>query len=164
MAQPNFYMPMRNERAAPKFDSTNPRELPRFFQDLEHLFTRANVALDFDKKQYTVDYADYATEQVWKTFPEFKAVLKTYEDFRDAILEHYPDAAGDFIYSIRNMDMLIGERQRIGMNTSADLSDYHLQFMAITTWLIDQDQLGPLEQKRAYLRGFPPHLLAAVHT
>ena len=43
MAQPVFEMPLRNERTAPTFDSSKPRELPHFFKDLEQLFKRAGL-------------------------------------------------------------------------------------------------------------------------
>ena len=67
------------------------------------------------------------------------------------ILVHYPDASGNFVYSIRNMDLLIGEQQQVGITSTKDLSDYHLQFIVITTWLISKGQLGDLEQQRAYI-------------
>ena len=28
---------------------------------------------------------------------------------------HYPDASGDYVYSLCDMDLLIGERQRLGI-------------------------------------------------
>src|SRR5271156_3631969 len=45
----------------------------------------------------------------------------------------------------------------------ADLSDYHLTFMAITSWLIDKQQLGDLEQQRAYIRAFQSTLLIVIN-
>ena len=61
-------------------------------------------------KDHAVNYVDYTTEQIWKAIPEYDAInLKSYQAFKDAILIHYPDAAGDYIYSIRNMNMLIRE-------------------------------------------------------
>jgi hypothetical protein len=33
---------------------------------------------------------------------------------------------------LHNMDILIGERHQKGIMTSADLSNYHLQFVTIT--------------------------------
>jgi len=152
---------MRHERAAPVFDNTKPRELPRFFDDLELLMDRALVQ-SADKKKQVLRYVDFDTEQIWKTFPEYNDGTKTYDDFKTAIIDHYPDAAGDFVYSLRDIDLLVGERQRLGVNTSKDLSDYHLQFMAITSWLIDKEQLGKLEQQRAYVRGFQPQLLTSI--
>jgi hypothetical protein len=60
------------------------------------------------------------------------------------------------------MDLLIGERQHLSINSTKDLSEYHLQFIAITTWLISKGQLGNLEQQRAYIRAFQLPLLSAI--
>jgi hypothetical protein len=155
-------MPLRNERAAPTFNSIKPWELPRFFEDVEQLFNHANVTNESEKKQYIVQYIDYSTEQMWKTFPEFKSAKASYNQFKKAILVHYPDAAGNFIYSLRDMDIPIRERYRKGIMTSVDLSDYHLQFVTITSWLIEKNQLGILEQQQAYIRAFQPQLLSSI--
>jgi hypothetical protein len=50
------------------------------------------------------------------------------------------------------------------MASVQDLSDYHLQFMAITTWLIKKGQLCELGQKQAYIRAFPTPLLPRIIT
>jgi hypothetical protein len=95
-------------------------------------------------------------EQMWKTFPEFKSAEASYNQFKKAILilVHYPDAAGNFIYSLRDMDILIGERYWKGIMTSTNLSNYHLQFVTITSWLIEKNQLRILEQQWAYVPVF----------
>ena len=162
MAHP-IQMPARGERAAPTFDTTKPRELPRFFDDLEYLFDRAGMTENADRKKHLLRYVDVDTEQTWKTFSEYKSIDKTYSDLKEAILKYYPDACGDFLYSLRDMDLLIGERQRVGITSTNDLTAYHLQFIAITSWLIDKKQLGDLEQQRAYIRAFQPQLLSAIN-
>jgi hypothetical protein len=60
------------------------------------------------------------------------------------------------------MDLLIGECQHIGIATTNELSEYHLQFLAITTWLIDKEQLSPLEQQCGYIQAFQPTLLTSI--
>jgi hypothetical protein len=60
------------------------------------------------------------------------------------------------------MDILIRERYSKGIMTSADLSNYHLQFVTITSWLIEKNQLGILEQQQAYVRAFQPQLLSSI--
>jgi hypothetical protein len=162
MAHP-YYMPARGEHAAPTFDRTKPRELIRFFEELEYLFTRASLEQESEKKKHVLRYVDFEVEQIWKTFPEYSDPAKTYLEFKAAILVHYPDASGDYVYSLRDMDLLIGERQRIGISNTADLADYHLKFLSITTWLIEKQQLGTLEQQRGYLRAFQPRLLGAIN-
>ena len=162
MAQP-YYMPARGEHAAPTFDRTKPRELVRFFEELEYLFKRASLEQESEKKKHVLRYVDFEVEQIWKTFPEYSDATKTYLDFKAAILVHYPDASGDYVYSLRDMDLLIGERQRIGISNTVDLAEYHLNFLSITTWLIEKQQLGTLEQQRGYLRAFQPRLLGAIN-
>src|ERR1700678_3079594 len=139
MAQ-SFNMPMRGKRTAPTFNGTRARDLPRSFSDIELLFRRANITDDNEKKKEVVYYTDFDAEQLWKYIPEFDDPTSTYADFKDAIMEYYPEAT-EFLYSITDIDSLTDERQRLGMNSVQDLSDYHLQFMVITTWLIRKGQL-----------------------
>ena len=156
-------MPVRGERAAPTFDPAKPREITRYFEDLEQLFKRSAITTDTDKKEYVVRYAPFDTEQLWKTFTEYASGTHTYKHFKDAILKHYPNAGSDYVYSLRDMDALLGERQRVGINSTTDLADYHLKFMAITNWLIGKNRLGALEQQRAYIKGFwPPSLFSLI--
>ena len=155
-------MPARGERAAPTFDRTKPRELIRFFEELEYLFDRATLVDESEKKKHVLRYVEFEVEQLWKTFTEYTDATKTYQDFKSAILIHYPDASGDYVYSLRDMDLLIGERQRLGISNMNDLADFHLQFLSITSWLIEKKQLGTLEQQRGYLRVFQPRLLGAI--
>jgi len=158
-----FHMPACGERSVPSFDKAKLCELPRFFNELEYLFTRAALVDDTNKKKQALRYVDFEVEQIWKTFPEYSNEDNTYEDFKEAILVHYPDASGDYIYSLRDMDQLIRERQRLGIKTTNDLTEYHLQFLMVTAWLKDKKQLGDLEQMRGYLRGFQPVFLLAVN-
>ena len=155
-------MPSRGERAAPTFDQAKPRELSRFFKDLEKLFARVGVTSENEKKDHVLEYVPFDVEQIWRTFPEYSAQLSTYKDFKDAILVHYPDATGDYVYAPRDMEELIESRLRAGIQTTDDLQAFHLQFLAITTWLIEKDQMGDFEQKRGYLRAFQQPLLAAI--
>src|SRR5580692_3848425 len=160
---PIFYMPMRGERTAPVFDSNRARDLPKAFTELERLFRRANITDDNEKKKQVVYYTDIDTEEIWQYIPEFDEPTSTYADFKNAIMEFYPEAA-EFLYAITDIDSLTDERQRTGMTSVQDLSDYHLQFMAITTWLIKKGQLCELGQKRAYIRAFPAQLLPTIVT
>ena len=123
---------------------------------------QAAITSEEEKKQQVLCYVDFNTEQIWKTFPRFIDNDKTYNDFKDMILVHHPDASGNFIYSIRDIDLLIGKWQQVGITSTKDLSSYHLQFIAITTWLISKGQLGSLEHQTAYIWAFQPSLLSVI--
>src|SRR5271155_6166295 len=161
MAAP-ILMPLRNERIAPKFNTSKARELPRYFEDLEQLLDRAQITDDIQKKKHAVRYTDFDTEQIWKCFPEFKSPTTSYKAFKKAILFHYPEASGDFFYSIGDLELLISKRRRAGITSARDLSDYHLEFLAMTTWLIEEKQLDDIEQRRVYIRGFQSDLFTAI--
>ena len=77
MAAP-FYMPACGERAAPTFDTSKPRELIRFFEELEYLFMRASLEEESEKKKHVLSYVEFDVKQIWKTFPEYSDPTKTY--------------------------------------------------------------------------------------
>lgn len=156
-------MPARGERAAPKFDQTKPEELSRFFDDLECLFKRAEITSEIEKKQYVLRYVEVGIERIWKAIPEYKNAESTYQAFKDAVLKYYPDATDDYTYSLRDLDLLIEERLRIGISSVNDLNAFHLQFSAIAAWLKEKRNLTDMDQKKAYVRAFRPELLAAIN-
>src|SRR5277367_1055159 len=160
MALPLF-MPMRNERLAPKFDTSRPRELPRFFEDFEELIFRAQITDEAEKKKFIVRYTDFDTKQQWKAIPEFRD-SSSYTEFKAAILSYYPEASDDFAYSFRDLELLISEYQRSGIATMANLCDYHRRFITISAWLIARRQSDDLEQQRIYIQAFPSPIFTAI--
>jgi hypothetical protein len=52
-----------------------------------------------------VYYTDVDTEQLWKYIPEFDDPTSTYGDFKDTIMDYYPEAA-EFLYSSTDIDSL----------------------------------------------------------
>ena len=107
----------------------------RFFKELEPLFVHGNVTSEQDKKDMVLKYVELELEEVWQRYPEYKNQNTSYAAFKAAILAHYPDATGDYMYSLADIDSLIGERYRVGIRTLDDLTDYHNKFVAITLWL-----------------------------
>ena len=64
-------MPAHGGHATPSFDQSKPRELARFFEELEYLFERADLNQEADKKKHVLRYVEFNVEQIWKSFPEF---------------------------------------------------------------------------------------------
>ncbi|KZS99347.1 uncharacterized protein LAESUDRAFT_610212, partial [Laetiporus sulphureus 93-53] len=44
------------------------------------------------------------------------------------------------------------------IQTIAELRNYHREFLAITSFLIDKTRISKSECNRAFVRGFPPEL------
>jgi hypothetical protein len=158
------YMPGRGERSAPTFDQSKPRELCRFFDELERLFERNAITDHTEMKKDACRYVDYTVERVWKTFPEFSNAGKSFDDFKKAILVHYPDAEGEFVYSALDLEALITTTIATGIATTDALQAFHLEFITITTWLVEKELMGEIEQRRAYIRAFGQPLLGSMKT
>ena len=58
----SYTKPMRNEPAAPTFNSSKPRELSRYVEDLKQLMRQAMIASEEEKTQQVLCYVDFNTE------------------------------------------------------------------------------------------------------
>ena len=102
-------IPMHGEQGAPTVDINKPRTLIQFLKELEVLLIRAGVTAEANKKE-VVQCLDMEIEDIWSSYPEFKNQAKIYSYFKDAIIDHYPEASGEFLYLLHDIDALIGER------------------------------------------------------
>ena len=149
-------MPVRGDRSAPKFDAKQPRELRRYFTDLEFAFAHAQITDEVEQKRHSTRYVDVDTSELWETLPEFSENATTFEDYVKKVTTLYPGADEDRKWTVADMDKLVGERARLGIISLGDLGEYYRQFLVITTFLRTKGRLSEAEQSRAYVRGFSP--------
>ena len=85
-------MPLRTERGSPTFSSTDPRELALYFRELELLFVKhtTGTSTDQEKKEWALFYLPVAVMDDWEMLPEYKALNKTWDDFKQAVEQLYP--------------------------------------------------------------------------
>jgi hypothetical protein len=152
MAAP-FTMPPRGNGSAPKFTPDAPRELQRYFKELELLFGPAQIVDDAEKKKHTCQYVDINTADLWEAIPEFDGT-KTFDDFKSAIFKLYPGSESERKWTIANMDKLVGEQLRVGILDVSDLGNYYRVFYTITQFLLTKNCISEAEQSRAFIRGF----------
>lgn len=62
-------MPARNHSTAPAFDPAKPRELRRYFQELETLLDAAAIVDEQEKKKQACRYLSVDDAELWKKFP-----------------------------------------------------------------------------------------------
>ena len=139
-------MPARGDRSAPRFDPQQPRELRRYFADLDFVLSRAGVLDIAEKKKHACRYVDVDTADLWESIGEYSDVQKTYEEFIKAVQSLYPGAEEERKWSVADMDKLVGERSRLGVLSLGDLGDYYRQFYTITTFLRGKQRLSAAEQ------------------
>ncbi|KAJ7026684.1 hypothetical protein C8F04DRAFT_1267896 [Mycena alexandri] len=161
---PPVPMPTRGERNAPQFDSSKPRELLRYFSDLQFLFTRSNVTDVQEKKGHATRFLSVEDQEIWETLAEFSDATKTFEQFKAAVLKLYPGTDADRKYSVTDLDALIGQYGRIGIYSQTDFSEFYRQFIVISKYLVDKNRLSEGEKCRAFRRAIqPPKLWEAAH-
>ncbi|PPQ76748.1 hypothetical protein CVT24_012269 [Panaeolus cyanescens] len=147
-------MPHRGDRSAPTFDPTRPRELKRYFADLEYLFKDYNVTHKDIKIASATRYVDLETAELWETLPEFSAAQPKFADFKKATLSLYPDAEDSDRYSLQDLENCIAQARRDGMYSVADAAEYHRKFTAIAHFLKSKNRLSDIEANRKYITGF----------
>ena len=96
-------------------------------------------------------YVNIGVQCLWKAIPEYKVTMTSFTDFKKAVLKYYSKASGDFIYTLHDMDVLVGECQHLKFSSAIKLNTFHLQFTTITDWLIEKQLIGVTEQQHAYI-------------
>jgi hypothetical protein len=156
-------LPARHERSAPCFDDARPEEVEHYFADLQHLLAANAVVAEDKMKQAAVKYLkSVGTEKLWRTTPAFTDAAQTYKEFKTEILSLYPSAGTDCTFSIQDLDMLIGERARVGIISTNNIADYYCQFLLISRYLISKNRLSSIDQSRNFMCSFRPELAQRV--
>jgi hypothetical protein len=153
-------MPIRGERGAPSFDQKHPHDLEQYFEQLETLFARCKIEDDLEKKRFAVSFVESEVADSWKALAEYKDQTKTYADLKDCLFEIYNQVSLRYILS--DLDQLVGERQRLGMRSLKDLTDFHLRFNAIASYLLANQLISAREQSQSYMRVFEESIQARV--
>ena len=95
-----IYRYIHNNRSAPKIDPKQPRELRRYFDDLDFAFTRAGVTDRAEMKQHACWYVGVDTTELWETLTEYMDLTKTYDEFKAAVYALYPGSDEERKWSV----------------------------------------------------------------
>jgi len=153
-------MPARGHATAPKFISSQPRELPRYFNELNNLFQDANITDEGIKKAQACRYVNIDESELWQVLPEY--TNNSYDEWKKAVLTLYPGAMEDHKWSMADLDQLLGSTSRMGIMNSDEYAEYYRKFFTITQFLIGKSRLSESEQSRLFQRGFQPSLWAKI--
>ncbi|EIW51297.1 uncharacterized protein TRAVEDRAFT_137630 [Trametes versicolor FP-101664 SS1] len=146
-------MPARGHATAPTFDSSEPRNLRRFFQDLETLFEITGVTDPKQQKKWVTRYVPIKESEFYEEMAEFKDETKSFEEFRSAIYAAHPGASETRKFSNAEVDQLVESRSRAPITTSSELGEFYRPFYAMTSYLIQQNKMSAFEQSRLFVRG-----------
>src|SRR5215470_17093376 len=116
---PTDIMPPRGHSTAPTFDPTHPIQLYRYFSDIAYLFDNCGITDDQERKRFARHYVDIDTSDLWSFVPEAEPGY-TWSQFVKAVLEFYPGTAPDRLYSLSDLDQIIGTYLRRDIDNIED--------------------------------------------
>lgn len=136
-------MPLRGERIAPVFKSSEPREAGRYFEDLDDLFTRCEITTDKDKKKWATRYPDMEASETWMALPEYAEGTQTeprpYESWKDAVLALYPGAVrGSRKYYVADFEAEVTKFVASGPFTREGIAAFERRVKPIYAYLLSK--------------------------
>jgi hypothetical protein len=125
------YKPMISPTAkdAPKFKRSEPEELSRFIDIMESLWANAGIENEDEKKHSLGKYADKKTEDQWKAFETYGAG-HTWEEFKEELLDNYPEAAESERGTPRRLKELCKKEKGIRMGDLSTLHAFRREFVS----------------------------------
>ena len=115
-------------RDAPKFSSKKPQELRRFLRVMEDLWKEAGITEDKAKKQAVGKYADPESEEEWIALDTYET--GTWEEFKDELIENYPEAAAAERGTPARIRQLCSETRNIALGDLITLFAFRRSFIA----------------------------------
>ena len=116
-------------RDAPKFSSEKPEGLRRFIRLMEDLWRDAGVTDDDVKKSMIGKYADQDSEEEWTAFEAY-GKGHSWNEFKDELIENYPEAAAAERGTPARIRQLCAETSKVRLGDMAALYAFRRSFMA----------------------------------
>ncbi len=157
-------LPCQREESAPVLDLSDPREIWRYFDDLDFLFAKHRISDPQEKKHAAVNYPSVAVERLWKTACTFGDPVRSYKDFKAEIIALYPEAIAAQEHTLVDFDRLVTDHARTPIRSEMELGEYYRDFLVVLRFLIAKDCISVQMQVHTFLASFEPHLATAVHS
>ncbi|TFK78247.1 hypothetical protein K466DRAFT_442651, partial [Polyporus arcularius HHB13444] len=156
-------MPPRGGAGAPSFDpNSDVRSIIGFFEDLEYCFEQAGVNSPREKKDHAVCYAPDTEKTIWRSYPEFSDPMKSWKDFKDAVLAEYIGDGGKMLFTLRDLDMLVNMTAKNGIHSFKEFNEYSRKFRDIATFLTSGGYLREDDRDFMFLQGLQESLRSQV--
>jgi hypothetical protein len=143
-------MPSRYDQNAPKFDG-NPRSLKRFFEEIEVLARDCGIAPGEQIAQ-TLRYLDGNDYDAWRSCRT--ASGNDWDDFKREIINMYPGAEDDSLYSVTDLELFVERHASSPMRDRFQFGSYYRDFLTRTGWLLNRGLISHRERNKLFMNGF----------
>jgi hypothetical protein len=144
MANLTFTMPMRTERSAPTFNLNEPRTLVRYFEDLDMLLTRANIANIDQRMRYSRNYVPISMADLWEVLPKADG-QHTWEQYKAAVIALYPGIESGKRFLNADLDRIVANWSKRGIRTLGEWAEFYREFLQVSRYLLNQHKLSTNE-------------------
>ena len=98
---------------------------------------------------------------MWRSSNTLGNTTKTYDEFKAKMYKLYPSLSNN-IYTVHYLDALVGQHAQLDVKSAAKLGKFHLQFQAISKYLISKNWMSKAEQTQSFLQGLQLNLESQV--
>ena len=116
-------------RDALRLSSKKPQELQQFLRIMEDLWQEAGIVDDDVKKTMVGKYANQESEEEWTALEMYEAG-HSWTEFKDELIENYPEAAAAERGTPARIRQLCSETRDIRLGNLVALYAFHRAFMA----------------------------------
>ena len=117
-------MPNRRDNKAPSYDRNRPEELLRYIEDVEKEMIRASITVDQDKKDWLRHYADQRSSDEWTVLETYPSEKGSFDDFKEELVSHYPEATDSLEGSIARLDKLCAKSRPLTMDNLSVILEF----------------------------------------
>ncbi|KAL5526224.1 hypothetical protein ACEPAG_7563 [Sanghuangporus baumii] len=149
--------PLQGDKRALVFDGSDPKELFRFFDDVEAIAMDANWDASTTIRRGYLYYAKTDVAEIWETLPEASIVPADAVNFKTGVKKLYPSLADGKRYSRGELEQFIAEWAEKGIRTRDEFGTYHREFLRRASYLVRSNKLTENDSKFAFLRGISDH-------
>ncbi|KAI0038653.1 hypothetical protein FA95DRAFT_1505255 [Auriscalpium vulgare] len=155
-------MPARKLRTAPVFDPEKPREIRRYWEDLEPALAQAGITGNREKKDWSKLYVPSAEAGMFDSMPEFTG-NGTYEEFKTVVGKLYLGAEEDQAYTLADLESLVLKTRNKKELTLDDFAVFHREYLTISGFLVRKGRLSTMQQNREFSRGIPDRIWLSLN-
>lgn len=144
-------LPIRGQSSAPKFDG-EPRQLTRYFQDLEAVFQAHAVNAVAERVRLAKHYAELSEEETFNSIDP--AQLTDWDNFKTAVIKEYPGADDDRRYALSDLESVVAKWGAKDFEDRDQVGEYYREFNRVAHFLIDKGRLSSQQRDKMFPNAF----------
>ncbi len=146
-------MPIRTSKEAPRFQGVA-SSLQRYLEDIEMICEDRQRSGAAELIKWAIYYTDEKSSETWTATKDALTEPNTWEDFKKAITEIYPEAQPDRRHTIAALRAITDRYSAQAIMSETSLAEYHREFSATAQYLISKHRMTRREASILYMSAF----------